>query len=83
MSDIDPLWENPGGFEEATEEQIIFALFHAPKFPPPEKMGFLRRNRQGAIAKYQQLFYEGRVPRSVQEVRDRIFRNRKGEDHAY
>jgi hypothetical protein len=45
-------------WQNATEEQIIAALFNAPPFICPEDMGAIKRFNPQAIRKYQVLFYQ-------------------------
>ena len=49
-------------WENATEEQIIAALFNAPPFIDPHDMGAIKRLNPSAIRKYQVLFYQGEIP---------------------
>jgi hypothetical protein len=42
---------------DASDEEIVRALFNAPQHPNPKYFGYLRKHRKYAIAQYQQLFY--------------------------
>lgn len=58
---IHELWSSHD-WENATEEQIVRALFNAPSFPNPFDMAEIKRVNPSAIRKYQVLFYGGDVP---------------------
>ena len=55
---VHELWESHA-WKEASEEQIIQALFNAPQFICPFDMEEIKRVNPSAIRKYQVLFYGG------------------------
>lgn len=50
------------GWEKATEEEIIAALFNPPPFINPFDMAAIKRVNPQALRKYQNLFYSGGIP---------------------
>lgn len=56
-------------WQQATQEQVVAALFDAPQFPDPRDMGQLKRFHPQAIVLYQQLFYQGGIPNAVRKIR--------------
>ena len=55
-------------WENATEEQVISALFDAPFFPDPSDMGQIKKFHPVAKANYLNLFYSGKIPDFVKTI---------------
>ena len=64
---IHKLWQT-GKWKEASEEEVIMALFDTPQHIPPEDVWAIRTYHPEAKTKYLNLFYEGRIPKSVKEI---------------
>jgi hypothetical protein len=60
--EIHHLWDTHD-WDNATEEQIISALFNSPTEIHPFDMADIRRICPSAIRKYQNLFYGGIIPK--------------------
>jgi hypothetical protein len=55
-------------WENATEEDVILALFNAPRHPDPFDMGQIKRFHPNAKIKYLNLAYVGKIPESIKAI---------------
>lgn len=55
-------------WKTATEEEVICALFDAPKFLDPCDMQEIRLHHPGTKNKYLNLYYKGEIPEFVKKT---------------
>lgn len=67
MIQIHELWTTHN-WENASQEEVIQALFHAPSFPNPFDVSAIQKFHPGAKAKYLNLFYQGEIPKSIKSL---------------